>query len=56
MNFGFEQADPSNSLEQKNNKFNINHYPAYVCLVASKYGKMYPVKTLWVTLVQSGCV
>ena len=28
----------------------------YVCLVASKYGKMYHVKTLWVTLVQLGCV
>ena len=28
----------------------------YVCLVASKYGKMYHVKTLWVTLVQLGCI
>ena len=28
----------------------------YVCLVASKYGNMYHVKTRWVTLVQLGCV
>ena len=54
MNFGFVQADQSNRLGQKNNC--INHYPEYVCLVASKYGKMYHVKTLWVTLVHLGCV
>ena len=54
MNFGFDQADQSNRLGQKNKC--INHYPAYVCLVASKYGKMYHVKTLWVTLVHLGCV
>ena len=28
----------------------------YVCLVAGKYGKMYHVQTLWVTLVQLGSV
>ena len=28
----------------------------YVSLVASKYGNMYHVKTLWVILVQLGCV
>ena len=54
MNFGLDQADQSNRLGQKNNC--INHYPAYVRLVASKYGKMYHVKTLWVTLVHLGCV
>ena len=54
MNFGFDQANQSNRLEQKNkkNQYCINHYPVYVCLVASKYGKMYHVKTL----VQLGCV
>ena len=59
MNFGFDQADQSNRLGQKNNKFNIdciNYYPVYVFSVASKYGKLYHVKTLLVTLVQLGCV
>ena len=51
MNFGFDQADQSNRLEQKNNKYCINHYPVYVSLVVNKYGKMYHVKSLWVTLV-----
>ena len=54
MNFGFDPAEQSNRLGQKNNY--INHYPAFVCLVASKYGKLYHVKTLWVTLVQLGCI
>ena len=52
MNFGFDQANQSNRLGQKNNC--INHYPTHVCLVASKYGKMHHVKTLWVTLIQLG--
>ena len=54
LNFEFDHADQSNRLGQKNNC--INHYSAYMCLVASKYGKMYHVKTLWVTLVHLGCV
>ena len=41
---------------KKQIQYCINYYPVYVCLVASKYGKMYHVKTLWVTLVQLGCV
>ena len=57
MNFGFDQADQSYRLRQKNNKFNIVYIIIQcVYLVASKYGKMYHVKTLWVALVQLGCV
>ena len=46
MNFGFDQADQYSRLGQKSTNSIL---PVYVCLVASKYGKMYHVKMLWVT-------
>ena len=49
MNFGFDQADQSSRLGQKNNiQYSINHYPVYVSLVAGIYGKLYHAKTPWV--------
>ena len=49
MNFGFDQADQSNSLGQKNNiQYCINRYPVYVSLVAGIHGKLYHAKTPWV--------